>query len=286
MKGKFVFLVIVIFILAACVPPTPKEKVAPSVEPQKEVSSLYAEEPKKLTPVECGQCHSPIYNLIRKEGGRHQIYCTDCHEQFHMYNPIKQNWAEIMPKCENCHGLYHGETLAKCMECHVEPHAPKKIPMSTMLENNCLTCHGKIGDEMKQYPSLHSEQSCSLCHEKHGYIPNCMDCHEPHLATLTTNEQCLECHPVHSPVRPLKYAEETPNEICGVCHGEIMETLDASLSKHHDVACVECHNVHKYIPKCTECHPQSHSEALLKQFPDCLKCHIDPHNLPAEATIR
>jgi len=287
MKVKIVSMMLMI-LLVACVPPTAKKEEAkiPLEKETKKVAPLYAQELKPMAPAECGRCHSPIYNLIRKQGGKHQINCVRCHKKFHRYNPIKKNWAKIMPKCQNCHGLYHGEKLAQCMKCHVEPHAPKNIPMSSILEKNCLTCHGEVGKEMKKYPSLHSEQACSMCHEKHGYIPSCMDCHEPHIASLTTNKQCLICHPVHSPLRPLKFPEDTSNAICAACHAEVAETLDANQSKHHSVACIKCHSVHKYIPKCTQCHPKTHSKTLIKQFPDCLKCHIDPHNLPVKKVAR
>ena len=285
-SGRFILLgAICVLIIIACAQEGVKKPTLPTKE-RPQVAELYLKKPKPLTPIQCGQCHMSLYMLVRKEGGRHQIECTKCHTQYHVYNPIKQNWSEIMPKCQRCHGLFHGETLPKCMECHIEPHAPKKIPMSTVLEDNCLTCHGKVGDEMKQYPSLHKQQACSLCHERHGYIPSCMDCHEPHTTSLTKNEQCLACHPVHSPTRRLKYAKETPNEICASCHDDIATTLAKNKSKHHDVACVACHNKHKYVPKCEECHKEPHSKQLLKKFKNCLQCHIDPHNLPAKTVVK
>jgi len=285
--GKLILLgAICVLVAIACAEVATKKAVTPITPEKEKIAGLYVEELKPLTPAQCGQCHMPIYTLIRKEGGKHQILCTQCHQQYHVYNPIKQNWSEIMPKCQRCHGLFHGETLPKCMECHIEPHAPKKIPMSTVLEDNCLTCHPKVGDEMNKFPSKHKDQGCSTCHEKHGYIPSCMDCHEPHTSSLTKNEQCLVCHPVHSPTQRLKYAKDTPNDICASCHDEIAVTLDASKSKHHDVACVACHSKHKYVPKCQECHKKPHSERLLKKFKNCLQCHIDPHNLPAKTAVK
>lgn len=278
--------IVCVFMVAACAQQLPKP-AAPPVPPKEEVKkpTLYVEELKPLTPAECGRCHMPFYNLIRKEGGKHQILCTDCHQQYHVYNPVKQNWVEIMPKCQRCHGLIHGKALAECSICHVEPHAPLRIPMSAFLEDNCATCHSEEGKEVNQFPSKHTEIGCSACHEKHAYIPSCMDCHEAHTASLTTNEQCLACHPVHSPTRRLKYASGMPNEICAACHGEIAGTLARNKSKHHDVACVECHGEHRYIPQCEMCHERPHSEVLLKKFPNCLQCHIDPHNLPAKVAI-
>jgi hypothetical protein len=121
--------------------------------------------------------------------------------------------------------------LDECSQCHIDSHSPKNIPMNTFLEDGCLTCHPKPGDEMNQFPSRHKDQGCSACHEKHAYIPpSCMDCHEPHTASLTQDEQCLACHPVHSPAQRLKYAKGTSNDICtGSCHMSLATALPAHL---------------------------------------------------------
>ena len=269
-----------ILLVIACAQSAEKKAVK---EESAEKRQLYAEKIKALTPAQCGQCHLPIYDLIQKEGGKHQFECTNCHQEYHVYNPLKQNYAEIMPKCQRCHGLTHGETLDKCSQCHVDSHSPKNIPMNTSLEDGCLTCHPKPGDEMNQFPSKHKDQGCPACHEKHAYIPqSCINCHEPHTVSLTQDKQCLACHPVHSPTQPLKYDRGTSNNICAGCHDEIAAILAANQSKHHDITCVGCHNEHKYVPKCKECHKEPHGKKLLEKFENCLRCHIDPHNLPAE----
>ena len=282
-SGKVILLGTICILLAiACARLTGKTT---SGEEGDEKWKLYTEKIKVLTPAQCGQCHLPIYDLIRKEGGKHRFECTNCHQEYHVYNPLKQNYAEIMPKCQRCHGLTHGETLAECSQCHIDSHSPKNIPMNTFLEDECITCHPKPGDEMNQFPSKHKDQGCSACHEKHAYIPSsCMNCHEPHIANLTQDKQCLVCHPVHSPARRLKYAKGTSNDICAGCHDEIAAALAANKSKHHNLACVDCHNEHKYVPKCKDCHKKQHSKKLLEKFENCLRCHIDPHNLPAETT--
>ncbi len=270
--------------------PTSKKEAAAAKVLKKEAKKeskkqqLYLPEIKPMTPAECGRCHTSVYETILKEGGKHQFQCTNCHKVYHVFRAAKI-WNKIVPKCVDCHGYPHGKNapvLKDCQKCHVEAHAPRRVPMSDVLEANCDKCHPKILAEMKKFPSKHAQQKCSFCHEKHGYIPSCLDCHEPHVASLTTNQQCLECHPVHSPTRPMVFKPDTSNEICSACHGDIVKTLAANKSKHHDVACVECHTKHGYIPKCQECHEQPHSAALLKKFPNCLTCHIDPHNLPTK----
>ncbi|MDL1970372.1 MAG: cytochrome C [Candidatus Desulfofervidaceae bacterium] len=273
-------------VMAGCVQPQVKPTEQPAEKGKQKVGKeeLYVPEVKPMTPAECGRCHAAVYRTVLKEGGKHKFQCTNCHKMYHIFR-AEEKWEQIIPKCTDCHGYPHGKgkAVTACQSCHIDGHAPRKLPMSQNLEANCDKCHPKVIAEMKKFPSKHSEQKCSACHEKHGYIPSCMDCHEPHVASLTTNKQCLACHPVHSPTRRLGYKPDTPNEICGACHKDVAETLAANETKHHDVACVECHIKHKYIPKCSECHDQPHSETLLKKFPDCLTCHIDPHNLPSKA---
>ncbi len=295
-------LISVILILVACAtqPIAPeKAKTEPQVVPQKETQVVQAEvvpkeEPKPVLPyelelkplstAECGRCHLSIYNQIRTEGGKHKIECTQCHVKFHVYNPIKQNWKEIMPKCETCHGLIHGEKFAACLQCHSNPHAPKtQMAMTPEFAKVCGDCHPKVGQELQKNPSKHTKVACAMCHhDKHGYIPSCMECHRPHVANQKV-EECLACHPVHSPLN-IAYASTVANEVCGSCHGAVYKKLSASQSKHRQVTCAQCHSKHKYIPQCEECHGRPHGEVVLKKFPNCLQCHVDVHDLPSKSS--
>jgi hypothetical protein len=280
-----VFLLIGVIMACATQPIAPvTQKPEAQVIPKPEAKpvSPYALEITPLTPADCGRCHSTVFNLIKKEGGKHQIECLQCHTKFHVYNPVKQNWKEIMPKCQECHGLIHGEKYATCSTCHTNPHAPKtQMTMSAELSKVCGDCHGKVAQEIQQNPSKHTKVDCSMCHhQKHGYIPSCMECHKPHTSTLTVKE-CSACHPVHSPLR-MSYTETVANEICGACHSKPYEKIKAAVSKHRMVSCAKCHSKHKYIPKCEECHGKPHGEGLLKKFPNCLQCHIDAHDLPSK----
>ncbi len=244
-----------------------------------EDKKLYEEELKPLKPSECGRCHISIYNTIRNTGGKHRILCTRCHEVYHVYNPIKKNWAEIMPKCTKCHGMFHGNAFPDCLACHIDPHSPKNIPMNAMLTGNCTTCHKGPAKELKDFPSAHTDVACTQCHHtKHAYIPNCSECHEPHVEGQTMKE-CLSCHPVHKPL-VIKYAKDTPSKVCGSCHNEPYNLLQTNITKHSSLTCAECHPSHGEIPPCERCHGKPHQEALHKLFPNCLKCHKDPHNLP------
>lgn len=256
----------------------------PAAPPPKEVKpkSPYEADIKPLTPDECARCHYSVFSQIKNEGGKHKLDCTKCHTKYHAYNPVKQNWAEIMPKCETCHGVFHGQKFTACTQCHA-PHAPKtQIAVNAETAKTCADCHGKVAQTLQQAPSKHTKVACATCHHsKHGLIPSCMTCHKPH-AAKQTDKDCLACHPAHTPL-VIKYPENTPNEVCGGCHSAVFNKIHNSLSKHGQVGCAQCHPQHKKIPKCEECHGKPHGEVVLKKFPDCLACHVDVHDLPSKS---
>lgn len=291
LSGILMLVLIALFSCASqqVAPEKPQEvKVAqaeqPAPPPPKEVKpkSPYEMDVKPLSPDECGRCHYGIFSQIKNEGGKHKIDCTQCHTKFHAYNPVKQNWAEIMPKCETCHGKYHGEKFLACMQCHA-PHAPKtQIAVNAETAKMCADCHGTAAQSLQQSPSKHTKVACATCHHsKHGLIPSCMTCHKPHTSGQT-DKDCLACHPAHTPL-VIAYPKETPNNVCGACHGAIYKKLEASSGKHKMVPCAQCHAKHRLIPKCQECHGQPHGEVVLKKFPDCLACHVDVHDLPSKS---
>jgi len=263
-----------------------KEEKAEKAPPGAE---LYEQEVKPLAPADCARCHYSIFMDLKKSKSKHRFDCTNCHQQFHVYNPEKKNWKQIMPKCQRCHKLYHGKDFPNCLVCHVDPHSPLTIPFSELTKTKkvgkkevvmCAICHKPEAKEMAAHPSKHDDVGCQGCHaDKHGYIPSCLDCHEPHVEGQTYKD-CLVCHSPHSPTVIKQYPEETPNNVCGSCHTQIYEDLKTNHTKHSDLYCATCHTKHGYIPKCQDCHGEPHGAALHKKFPNCLDCHIDPHNLP------
>ncbi|MEO0297207.1 MAG: cytochrome c3 family protein [candidate division WOR-3 bacterium] len=282
----FVLGLICIF-LFSCAPealsPTPS-KVEPTLKEQKtQVKSLYEKEIAPLTLEECARCHFYVFNTIKNIGGKHQRECVFCHQQFHAYNPKRQNWDEIMPKCQNCHGLKHGSSYPNCFVCHSNPHAPKQeIKVTEAFAKECVNCHGKIKGELANFKSKHTNLECSFCHaEKHGNKPVCQDCHTPHVEKQTYQE-CLTCHKPHSPKNIPDFDPKTSNALCGSCHKAPYDKLSLTKSKHGNLTCSTCHTKHKYIPQCQSCHGEPHSPETHKKFTKCLQCHIDVHNLPTK----
>lgn len=247
--------------------------------PTTEAPSLYTLEVQPLRPDECGRCHVTIYNVIKTDGTKHRIDCTKCHTQFHVYRPGRVQYEDILPKCETCHGQIHGATFVKCLDCHTEAHAPLKLPAPSDMEAQCATCHPEVGQDIRTYISAHTDVECSSCHHtKHGYIPQCAECHEPHTEEMTQAD-CLTCHLPHKPMQII-YPEETSQETCAACHRKAYDLLKGSATKHTTLLCTKCHpKQHRTILKCEQCHEKPHTPAILKKFKTCGKCHGEAHNL-------
>lgn len=248
-------------------------------KPIPKTADLYAAEPAPLTPVQCGQCHSTLYNDIKESGGRHRFECQNCHKSFHAYSPVKNNWEALMPKCRDCHLLPHGEKITECSSCHNNPHAATKIPMSKSLIGSCAVCHSGPFDQLQKFPSKHTKLTCDNCHTSHAYVPGCNACHKPHFEGQVFKNCASECHPVHQP-RNISYKNDADARTCGACHGKVYEMWSKSKSKHAKVNCASCHSKHGYSPQCSVCHVEPHSKQLHERFPKCLTCHQNPHDLP------
>lgn len=265
--------------------PMPAEQV-PAEKPS-EIAPEYAIKIKPLATAECGQCHLSVFETIKAQGTKHQIDCVRCHTEYHVYNPRKQNYDEIMPKCSSCHlsasgGAFHGEhkNLTPCLNCHTDPHKPLLIPAAE-IGASCSLCHAKEGSEIQDYPSMHTtEVTCADCHaEKHGYIPECSACHESHSPKVElTSADCMTCHPVHKPTQ-ISYAEETESSICAGCHGDVNDMLQKKQTKHTSVKCAECHPAHKEIPLCSTCHGEPHPKTMMRSVTSCGDCHGIAHDL-------
>ncbi len=270
-------------LLAGAATAAPAQQTAKRSDLPSQDASLYANEPQPLTLAQCGQCHPTHFGSIKDAGGKHQFDCRECHEIFHAYNPLKNNYAEIMPKCATCHAYPHGEKHVQCLNCHENPHAPRRVPASRMLEGYCSDCHSDQNSQLAQYPSKHTEQGCGACHyERHGYIPSCQECHEPHFEAQQFNT-CTGCHQVHQPLN-IALASDVDVTTCNACHDGIYSKWSNTASKHGQVSCASCHTRHGLIPECTNCHtpPESHAKKLLEMFPNCLTCHLDVHDLPVK----
>jgi len=266
-----------------------KASAADIKKEEKKVADLYDFKPRPLHSVaECAQCHVSVFERIKDVGGKHQIECVECHTQFHMFNPKKRPYETVIPQCETCHGVFHGEgtkdtPLVDCASCHTDPHAPLIIPGSVVTHAACMSCHANETKQITDNVSRHTtEVSCSDCHHvKHGYIPQCNECHESHSPEHKMDDAaCMSCHPVHMPAKITYSRQETPNLICAGCHEQAYGLLKNNITKHTDVKCSDCHSAHKLIPLCSECHGKPHSSRMMQDTAKCGDCHGIAHNLP------
>lgn len=223
---------------------------------------------------DCVKCHQQQPATISRNGGKHAtaVDCLDCHRE-HL-----PSGTDTIPVCSNCHeGTPHFE-LDNCLSCHSDPHEPLGLNLAEDITGPCLTCHEQQGKEFEAFPSAHSQQSCTFCHDVHGKIPDCANCHEPHVDGQTTMD-CLSCHAAHHPLQ-ISYALTTPREFCSACHEEAGSLLEQTTTKHQAFTCAFCHRgVHPTVPQCQTCHGEPHSPRMHAKMPSCLECHMDPHNL-------
>lgn len=226
---------------------------------------------------DCVKCHAPTVARVQSRGQEHQsaVGCLDCHLE---HPPAGK---KVIPECRMCHDPDSKPhyAVSGCLACH-DPHAPRDIDLARapVVKAVCSSCHTREGGQLDEYPSRHSELDCTECHTRHGSWLSCLDCHEAHSADMTY-QTCLRCHQPHMPT-VVKYDSNVPNNMCAGCHGDVVDTLAANRTKHHDLLCVYCHKFqHRLVPTCDTCHGLPHGTKMHKKYPDCRTCHFGPHAL-------
>ena len=251
----------------------------PGLAQSTEKGDVYSKEIPPMSPSECGSCHPKQYGDLRDSGGGHKMACQVCHEIFHALNPRKDNFAELMPECADCHDAIHGEKgIGGCLSCHENAHAPGLIPLPGQLAGVCRVCHPLPAKELEK-KSGHHGQNCIDCHHtEHGFIPDCSDCHTPHYPSQETGG-CFICHPPHLP-NDLKFFIDSDSRNCHSCHQNIYTKWSRTGSAHGDLDCTFCHATHGHRPGCGDCHGNPHGSPVTSGFRTCLGCHLDAHDLP------
>ena len=119
-----------------------------------------------------------------------------------------------------------------------------------------------------------TEISCLDWHSEHSpgnksQTVACDECHtdESHFQV----EDCLHCHMnPHKPLDSLRAPLKPAKKECISCHAEVGEKMSAAPSQHSELYCTRCHDSHKQIPSCLDCHKPHLTEQT--DF-DCLHCH-------------
>lgn len=148
-------------------------------------------------------------------------------------------------------------------------------------EADCIKCHAEQPADIARAGASHKEVNCTYCHTGHrpsspNNIPQCSICHEGE--SHFELEGCLNCHTnPHTPLNITLAGDLTTP--CLTCHDAQIEQLKAHPSKHTELFCSNCHDVHGRKPECLQCH-SPHAEHLTSA--DCKKCH--KAHMPAEVT--
>ncbi|PLX98389.1 MAG: cytochrome C [Desulfuromonas sp.] len=282
-RFRVAIVTLIIFCCVGVVFAAPTQQSTPTPNLPQQNAELYATDPQPLTLEQCGQCHPQHFQGIKQMGGRHQFDCRECHTIFHAFNPRRDNYTAIMPQCSQCHVPVHGNKFTRCLACHQNPHMATKAPAVQIMVNICGECHSEQKRQLVAAPSAHTEVSCDSCHHtEHGSIPSCAECHEPHFETQEFST-CTACHDVHQPLI-IAMGGDIELQTCSGCHGDIYTKWSTTASKHGQVRCNDCHDRHKQIPQCQDCHgiPDNHSAKMMARFPRCLDCHLDVHDLPVK----
>jgi len=147
---------------------------------------------------------------------------------------------------------------------------------AVLSNQDCVKCHAGQVNDMAAAGGAHGSVSCAGCHEGHPPsvakpIPLCGKCHLVSKKDHFKMEMpgCLKCHT--NPHRPMEISlKGAGKDACLICHGTESWLLKEYKSKHTALDCSQCHDVHRKIPKCTQCH-QPHWDEMVAA--DCKKCH-------------
>ncbi|MGQ9672822.1 MAG: cytochrome c3 family protein [Candidatus Aminicenantales bacterium] len=263
----FIFLVTLIFGVAAGVTPQAKE-IETCTVCHEDLSRAYGLTPHAGAQAGCTACHGQAEKHI-EEGGKGNIFAFQSSDLS----------SEKSKRCLACHSKDHPRFLAG-------PHAKASL--------DCTSCHVVHSAEVSS--SLlrnNDEKNCSLCHgdvfamfqlnERHRLeegILSCTTCHDPHEPASRErlggfkNESCLKCHSDKG--GPYLYEHQAQRvEGCTVCH-EVHGSPNRHMLKFQNSAdlCFSCHAAapawHSRFTSdatnCVTCHTAVHGSNLSRLF--------------------
>lgn len=205
----------------------------------------------------CGYCHDDPnfqkkHNMTITSPGLQ--YSTSVHGRL-----LTEGSAEA-PTCINCHGTHNIKNRIQ----------PESTISSFNLPETCGQCHEKETEEYTQ--SIHWLYAVKGIRE----APVCNDCHNEHsihsinvvkdkaAAKLLQEQTCMICH--QDPRMAEKFGK---NGGQALQYQDSYHGLAAMRGSEESALCVDCHSVHKILPKS---HPESTvSEANVTQT--CQTCH-------------
>jgi len=217
----------------------------------------------------CRACHE---NLLPGEvgpGHRSKPHCADCHlEQKAHHDPAVGTATE----CTQCH-TPHGSRNLRLVNERISTPAGGVRPVEFVNRDG-------LADGSYASTSDPGSGVCEICHTttkfyrsnasgQQHFVSNCIACHGHQKA----------------------FAVSISLEDCGVCHGEIVDRMDAT-GGHGilDSSCQACHENllpgtvglgHRSKPRCADCHleQKAHHDPAIGTATECTQCHT-PHGSP------
>jgi len=249
-----------------------------------------------------------IHGVALTEGVNEAAQCWDCHGS-HSVDSVKSKKSLIYPTnlvktCGKCHDnkafvkkfafaikapgkmysnsihgklVSKGENAANCITCHGSHDIKNRVQdgskiASFNLPNTCENCHKKVVSEYKQ--SIHWVAVKKGVRES----PSCNDCHSEHnIQKINTNNKRLEIRKIQSNTCLQCHQNLLLSERYGISSKSVSNYEDSyhglATTKSNDNAalCVDCHEVHKILPK------ENPNSSINKQniVLTCKKCHKD-----------
>ncbi len=146
---------------------------------------------------------------------------------------------------------------------------------STYTQKECVKCHAARVHDVATAGGKHRNVPCVGCHFGHPPevkkpIALCSKCHMKERKSHFELTDCLNCH--RNPHTPLTVTFKGKGA-CLDCHFLQQEQIMRNKSKHTALDCSACHDVHRKVPQCTQCHiPHSG-----KISGGCKQCHKRAH---------
>lgn len=253
------------------------------------------------------QHRESIHGISLAEGIDEAAQCWSCHGS-HNVLPItdlnsKAHFTNLVKTCGECHDkpefsekhlstvkepgkMYsksvHGQLVGKgddhaatCTSCHGIHDIKNRIQVESKISsinipNTCIKCHKQVTEDYLQ--SIHwigvkkgirESPSCNDCHSEHSINAINTEDKRAEIKKIQDNT-CLQCH--QNLLLAQRYGLEGGNALN---YQDSYHGLAVSRGDETAAMCVDCHEVHKILPK-------NHAESSINKnnvLATCKKCH-------------
>jgi DmsE family decaheme c-type cytochrome len=164
----------------------------------------------------------------------------------------------------------HAMGDVSCFDCHDVHAGPSLITKPQDTRDMCLECHQEQQAEFllpSRHPVLEKKLFCTDCHDSHGTL------NEGLLIEDTIQETCTRCHGEME--GPYVFEHADINEDCAICHSSHGSVNNNLLKVSEPFLCLQCHAGHRtssdpatreskgaYYTRCTDCHSHIHGTDL------------------------